>query len=68
MRNRRIKDIIARQELLAVGPDQTAREAARQMVARNVAAAVVADADGRLLGIFTERDMLRRVVAAGLDP
>jgi len=68
MRNRRIKDIIARQKLLSVGPGETAREAARKMVARNIAAVLVADADGRLLGIFTERDMLRRVVAEGLDP
>lgn len=68
MRNRRIKDLIARQTLLSVGPDETAREAARKMAARNVAAALVADADGQLLGIFTERDMLHRVVAEGLDP
>ena len=68
MGQRRIKDIVARQQLMAVRPDETVREAARKMVARNVAAVLVTDADGRLLGIFTERDLLRRVVAEGRDP
>jgi CBS domain-containing protein len=68
MRDRKIRDIVARQRLLTVRPDETVREAARKMVERNVAAALVVDADGRLAGIFTERDMLRRVVAEGRDP
>lgn len=68
MRHRRIKDIVTGQKLMTIRPDETVRDAARKMVARNIAAALVTEADGRLLGIFTERDMLRRVVAEGLDP
>ncbi|MBM3565430.1 MAG: CBS domain-containing protein [Alphaproteobacteria bacterium] len=68
MTARRIKDIIARQTLLTIAPTETTRDAARQMIARNVAAVLVIDAGGRLLGIFTERDLLRRVVAEGRDP
>ena len=68
MRLRKIRDIVAHQRLLTVRPDETVREAARKMVERNVAAALVVDAQGRLAGIFTERDMLRRVVADGRDP
>ena len=68
MIKRRIKDIVAGQQLMTVRPEESVRDAARKMVARNIAAALVTGADGRLLGIFTERDMLRRVVAGGLDP
>jgi CBS domain-containing protein len=68
MPNRRIRHIIRRQELLSVTPKTPVREAARLMDVRNVASVLVLDADGRLLGIFTERDLLRRVVAKGRDP
>ena len=68
MKKRLVKDIVAGQKLMTIRPNETVREAARKMVARNIAAALVTEADGRLLGIFTERDMLRRVVAAGADP
>jgi CBS domain-containing protein len=44
----------------------TVAEAARQMKQRNVGAMMVVD-NGRLVGVFTERDALFRVVAAGLD-
>jgi len=37
------------------------------MAERHIGAVLVA-VDGRLQGIFTERDVLARVVAAGLDP
>jgi CBS domain-containing protein len=37
------------------------------MVHHHVGAVLVVDA-GRLAGIFTERDVLQRVVGAGLDP
>ena len=68
MSNRKIKDIVSRQQLLTVAPEEPVRETARKMVMRNVAAALVTDPGGRLLGIFTERDLLRRVVAEGRDP
>jgi len=68
MPHRRIRHIIRNQELLSVTPKTTVREAARYMDARNVASVLVLDAGGRLLGIFTERDLLRRVVAKGRDP
>jgi CBS domain-containing protein len=52
---------------LTVAPDLTVLAAARAMTDRNVSAAAVTD-NGRLLGIITERDVLREVVAVGLDP
>lgn len=41
--------------------------AAQAMAAHDIGAVPIVDAD-RLVGIFTERDILARVVAAGLDP
>jgi CBS domain-containing protein len=52
---------------LTVAPDVTLHAAARAMTDRNVGAAAVVESE-RLVGIITERDVLRRVVAQGRDP
>jgi IMP dehydrogenase len=54
-------------DVISVQPGDTVLRAASLMNERNVGAVLVMDA-GRMAGIFTERDVLRRVVAAGLDP
>ena len=38
------------------------------MSARNIGAVCVLDEEGRLLGVFSERDVLNRVVVAQRDP
>ena len=53
--------------VIAVRPSDTVLQAANLMNDRNIGGVVVLDGD-RLAGIFTERDVLRRVVAQGLDP
>ena len=53
-------------ELLIVAPSVRLADAAERMHARDVGAVVVVEND-RLVGILTERDLLR-AVAAGLDP
>jgi CBS domain-containing protein len=45
-------------ELLSVAPEDTVGEAAQRMADQNVGSAVVLD-HGRLIGILTERDLLR---------
>jgi CBS domain-containing protein len=45
----------------------TVHEAVQSMLARRQAGVLVVDAAGRLTGIFTERDVLRRVVGQDLD-
>ncbi|MDH4177898.1 MAG: CBS domain-containing protein [Thermoleophilia bacterium] len=52
-------------DLLIVEPGSTIGAAAREMAARNVGTVLVVD-EGRLVGILTERDVLR-AVAAGWD-
>jgi CBS domain-containing protein len=46
------------QKLVSVAPEDTLGEAAQRMADQNVGSAVVLD-HGRLIGIITERDLLR---------
>jgi len=62
-----VNDLVKEQKILSVQHDQTVLEAARVMTERNIGAVPVLR-DGELVGIFSERDLLRRVVAAGRSP
>lgn len=53
--------------MLTATPDTTVLEAARMMNERGTGSILVMT-DGRLVGIFTERDVMRRVVALSKDP
>jgi CBS domain-containing protein len=55
------------QESATVPPESTAAEAIRLMLARRVGAVVVVDAN-RVVGIFTERDVLKKLALSGRDP
>jgi CBS domain-containing protein len=59
--------VLGNREVYSVGIHDSVTEAARQMMFRNVGAILVLD-QGELRGLFSERDLLRRVVAEGLDP
>ena len=67
MSNRNIGDLVKGQELLTAPAATPVSEAARWMQGRRVGAILVVDGD-RLVGIFTERDALFRVVAEKRDP
>ena len=54
-----IRDLMT-SEVLTVAPEDTVGEAAEKMVARGVGSVLVSDY-GRLIGILTERDLLRAV-------
>jgi CBS domain-containing protein len=54
---KQIGDLMTR-DVLAVAPEDTLGEAAQKMVDRKVGSAVVMDF-GRLIGILTERDLMR---------
>ena len=53
--------------VFSVAPTMTISDAVAEMNRHRVGSVLVLDA-GRLVGIFTERDVLRRVVGAGVDP
>ena len=55
-------------ELISVPASSTVSEAVAVMTARRVGAVVIMTEDGLVGGIFTERDVLVRVVHAGRDP
>jgi CBS domain-containing protein len=52
--------------VLTIGPTELVREAAARMVGRRVGSIVVL-ADDRLVGILTERDVMRAVAAGASD-
>lgn len=59
---------IMTEELLSVEPGITVQEAVELMDKNNIGAVVVLSPIRDLLGIFTERDLLRRVVAKKKNP
>lgn len=63
---RTIRKIIEDQEVFTCPANTTVKEAARLMKESRIGAAMVVE-DGRLVGVFTERDALFRVIAQGLD-
>ena len=62
-----IRDLITNRTIHYVQPEQTVLEAASYMVDCNVGAVPVLD-DTKLVGIFSERDIMKRVVTEGRDP
>jgi CBS domain-containing protein len=66
MPHRPISQIIARQPISTAAATLSVVDAARQMAGQRIGALLVIE--GRLVGIFTERDALFRVLAAGRDP
>ena len=61
-----IKSMMKR-DLVTARPDDTVASVARSMRVAGVGAVLVMDG-GELRGVFTERDAVNRVLAAGLDP
>lgn len=66
MPDRPVRDYLARDVLLQASPEASAREAAIGMAAHQCGAVLVCRED-TLIGIFTERDLVTRVVALGRE-
>ena len=62
-----VPDVIGKQNLVIVSADMTVRDAVKLMHTQNIGAVMIGDAQS-LTGIFTERDLAFKVVAAGRDP
>ena len=67
MPNRKLDSIVSHRPLVLGMPQMTVLEAAKAMKEKLVGSVLVTDGH-ELIGIFTERDLLNRVVAVGLDP
>lgn len=61
------RDVMRSTGLVTASPSDTVLDAVKKMYENNVGSVLVVDEQGRLVGIFTERDLVR-VVAKGLDP
>jgi CBS domain-containing protein len=64
---RKLREIMRAGFLFMVQRDATVREAVQVMTDNNVGIVLVLEGE-RLVGVFSERDVVRRVVDRGLDP
>ena len=62
---RKMSDIVRNQVPVTLPPDATVRDACQCMRDRRVGAVLVTEGDHHLLGIFTGRDAVHRVLAEG---
>jgi CBS domain-containing protein len=66
MYSMRVKSVMERGKRLVAPPETTVAKAAKLMAKKNVGAVMVV-VDKQLVGIFTERDLVVRVIAEGLE-
>lgn len=64
---KRVAEIIEGRPLIHAEVSEKVRDVAKKMSERNVGAVPVLDS-GKLVGLFSERDLMTRVVAPGLNP
>jgi CBS domain-containing protein len=62
-----VGNIVKNRDVFTVQRGQTVSEAVKFMVEKGIGAVAVLNED-RLVGIFSERDLMKRIVAKGLDP
>jgi CBS domain-containing protein len=63
-----IRDVIRDREPYSMKATASVMEAAEFMAGRRIGAVCVLDEEGRLIGVFSERDLLNRVVVLKHDP
>lgn len=68
MAERRVFEPVSQKRVVSIGPNASVREAAGLMTRANCSSVLVMEPPAALLGIVTERDMMTRVVARGVDP
>ncbi len=67
MPTRMIQDIIAGRPLIKATRDMTVRAACKLMAEKRIGALLIVERN-KIVGIFTERDALNKVLAGELDP
>ncbi|MDQ0085610.1 MULTISPECIES: CBS domain-containing protein [Variovorax] len=68
MTERTVFQSISRKHVISLGPQANVRDAACVMTRANCGSVLIMDLPDTLLGILTERDLMTRVLAKGLDP
>ena len=67
MPNRKISNVIAGQCLVTATREMTVRAACRLLAEKRIGAMLIVESN-KIVGIFTERDALNKVLATGVDP
>jgi CBS domain-containing protein len=62
-----VRDILGNKgdDVISVSPDATLYQALEVMANRNVGAVLVIDKEGKIAGIFSERDYVRKIIIKG---
>ena len=68
MAERRVFESMSQKRVISVGPHASVREAAGVMTRANCSSVLIMEPPDAVLGIVTERDLMTRVVARGVDP
>jgi signal-transduction protein with cAMP-binding, CBS, and nucleotidyltransferase domain len=68
MTERTVLESISRRRLISASPQSNTYDAARMMAKAQCGSILIVDDKGSLIGIFTERDLMMRVVAQSLAP
>lgn len=68
MSERTVLQSMARRNVLSLGPQASVRDAACAMTRANCGSVLILDTAGAMQGILTERDLMTRVLAKGIDP
>jgi CBS domain-containing protein len=63
-----IDELVTGRPLVTIGEDATALRACEDMRDHRVGAVLIVDGRGAPVGIFTERDLMIRVIVEGKDP
>jgi CBS domain-containing protein len=64
---KQIAELIQGRPIFHADSSESVREVAKMMSEKNIGAIAILDS-GRLVGVFSERDLMKRVVAVGLNP
>jgi CBS domain-containing protein len=62
----KVKEIMSK-EVIKIRPDASVLEAAKVMAEKKIGSILIEDEEGGEIGILTERDLFKRVIAKGLD-
>ena len=68
MSNRKLIEIVRRREPITLPVTATVQNACRLMRDKRIGAILVTGGNGELVGLFTGRDAVGRIVAEGFDP
>jgi len=67
MSERTVLQSMSRRDVLSLGPLASVRDAACAMTRANCGSVLIIEGAGPMVGILTERDLMTRVLARGLD-